>query len=146
MHLIEAHLHCQGETIMSKVTHEKCQGETVMSKVTHERCSCRDTKSEERIFEAWSFSCTENHPTIHPLVREEMRRRNVPFLRHVNAIQTPMISGARSRRVAEKRGDRGRVAKYHASINGGAHFHPRPVPETLQISSAGGNDEGCPWV
>ena len=94
-----------------------------MSKVTHERCSCRDTKSEERIFEAWSFSCTENHPTIHPLVSKDMRRRKVLLLHHVNEIHTPMISAARSRRVAEKRGDRGQPAKYHISIIGPALLH-----------------------
>lgn len=96
-----------------------------MSGVTHGKCSCRDAKREERIFEACSLGFTGQHPTTCPLVRREMSLKNVVLLGHVNAIQTAMISGARPRRVAEKRGDRGPPAKYHNAITGRALFHPR---------------------
>ena len=84
-----------------------------MSEVTHSKCSHRDAEMEERIFEAHSFSLAANHPTIHPLAVKDMRRRKMLDLRHLNEIRIPIISGARSPRVAEKRSDRNRVAKYH---------------------------------
>ena len=36
-----------------------------MSKVTHGNCSYRDTKMEERSFEATSVGATANHCTVH---------------------------------------------------------------------------------
>ena len=51
---------------MSEVTYDNYQGETVMSGVTHDKCLYCDAKGKERIFDARSFSLTEDSPIIHP--------------------------------------------------------------------------------